>query len=136
MREQKRRAEHERLKRVLVERRRVIESKRGLLRSTLAGQDWATEDASERHVNKLAQDMDFALMRIGENTSRAIDDAIERLDDGTYGACAECGTKIAPTRLRAIPFARLCRVCQELEESRRRLRPPDLAAPEGPSLAR
>jgi len=130
MRGQGGRAEHGRLKRLLVERRRVIESKRGLLQRTLAGQDWVTKDVSERHVNDLARDMDFALMRIGEGTVRAIDDAVERLDDGTYGACAECGTAIAPARLRAIPFARLCRVCQELVEGHRRLRATGLAAPE------
>jgi RNA polymerase-binding transcription factor DksA len=40
-----------------------------------------------------------------------IDDAIVRLDAGTYGACHECGTPIPVARLEAMPAARLCITC-------------------------
>ena len=39
--------------------------------------------------------------------------ALNRVLTGEYGVCAECGTSIAPTRLRAIPDATTCVVCQE-----------------------
>lgn len=44
--------------------------------------------------------------------------AIDRLIDGTYGLCLDCGATIAPARLRALPEVALCLGCQaELERS-------------------
>jgi DnaK suppressor protein len=40
-----------------------------------------------------------------------LDDALARVDAGTYGVCASCGDAIAPERLDARPFARTCVAC-------------------------
>jgi hypothetical protein len=45
-----------------------------------------------------------------------IDDALKRMDFGTYGSCANCNTEIAKARLRALPWAKYCIDCQELVE--------------------
>ncbi|MBP1717978.1 MAG: transcriptional regulator, TraR/DksA family [Deltaproteobacteria bacterium] len=42
----------------------------------------------------------------------AIDEALEKLREGTYGVCEECGDEIGPERLKAMPLARLCVPCQ------------------------
>ena len=42
----------------------------------------------------------------------AIDEALERIEDGSYGVCEECGKKIAPNRLKVMPFADLCVPCK------------------------
>jgi RNA polymerase-binding protein DksA len=42
-----------------------------------------------------------------------LDDALARLDAGTYGACEPCGAAIPFERLEAIPLARLCVACQQ-----------------------
>lgn len=47
----------------------------------------------------------------------AVEDALRRLEDGSYGVCGECGEKIAPKRLTAVPWAALCLQCQELAEA-------------------
>ena len=39
--------------------------------------------------------------------------ALKRIEEGTYGTCAECSKAIAPARLKAIPEATLCVSCQE-----------------------
>ncbi len=44
--------------------------------------------------------------------------ALARLEDGTYGICADCDEDIAPNRLRAVPWASRCIRCQELFEER------------------
>jgi DnaK suppressor protein len=44
---------------------------------------------------------------------KSIDMALMRLNDGTYDICEECGEKIGDKRLRAVPFTRYCRNCQE-----------------------
>jgi DnaK suppressor protein len=49
---------------------------------------------------------------------RAIEDAIERIDNDDYGICANCEDPIEIKRLEAIPWARFCRACQEEMESR------------------
>jgi RNA polymerase-binding protein DksA len=44
-------------------------------------------------------------------TLTEIDDALAKLDAGTYGACESCGQPISPARLEAKPAARLCITC-------------------------
>lgn len=44
---------------------------------------------------------------------RQVDEAIERLDAGTYGICANCGRPIPPGRLEVRPFATHCVACAE-----------------------
>jgi RNA polymerase-binding transcription factor DksA len=47
---------------------------------------------------------------------KQIDDALDRLDQGTYGVCESCGLEIAEERLQALPFTRLYRDCQQEQE--------------------
>ena len=44
---------------------------------------------------------------------QAIEGALGRLDDGTYGVCRDCGDPVAPARLAAIPWTRVCITCKE-----------------------
>jgi len=45
-----------------------------------------------------------------------IEDALKKIEDGTFGVCEECKDLIAKVRLKAIPYARLCLKCQEKKE--------------------
>lgn len=47
-----------------------------------------------------------------------LDDAIKKIEEGTFGICEECKSVITKTRLKAVPFARLCVKCQEKKEKR------------------
>jgi DnaK suppressor protein len=47
---------------------------------------------------------------------RRIDAALERMEEGRYGACAACGAAIEPRRLRALPWALRCTGCEEVRE--------------------
>lgn len=49
-----------------------------------------------------------------------VEDALRKIDDGTYGFCEECSKAIALKRLQAMPYAKLCIKCQEIEEKKRR----------------
>ena len=49
-----------------------------------------------------------------------IDDALRRISEGTYGVCEDCSKPISQKRLLAVPHARLCIKCQELEEKKKR----------------
>ncbi len=48
-----------------------------------------------------------------------IDQALRRVRSKTYGKCEECGEQINRERLEAVPHARLCIKCKELEEQRK-----------------
>ena len=48
---------------------------------------------------------------------QAIEEALERLQRGTYGVCRDCGEPIAEPRLNAIPWTRVCIVCKEKQNS-------------------
>ena len=53
-----------------------------------------------------------------------IEDALRRIDDGSYGACESCGGAIERPRLRALPFAKKCLSCQNAaERGRTKYRP-------------
>lgn len=46
------------------------------------------------------------------------EDALKRIEDGTFGACEDCKSLITKIRLKAVPYARLCVKCQEKKERR------------------
>jgi RNA polymerase-binding protein DksA len=45
-----------------------------------------------------------------------LNEALKKLEEGTYGICEECNNPIPKTRLKAIPYARLCIKCQQAKE--------------------
>ena len=113
------RERYEVLKRMLEDRRRELQEKLRSLRETLPAEAALVKDAEEQSVDDFVQAVDFALMQMKSETLSKIDEAIQRLEDGTYGVCAECGALLPEARLKALPFAALCRTCQEEEEERR-----------------
>jgi RNA polymerase-binding protein DksA len=70
--------------------------------------DTATE-TFERELADTLQDNTGAVLT-------AIDGALERIDNGTYGTCIRCGQPIAPERLEALPYAELCIDCKREAE--------------------
>ena len=83
--------------------------------------------AGDQHLADHASDMvdrelDGSLEENAESIVRAIDDALGRLDAGTYGACTRCGDAIPAERLDAVPYATLCVSCKRAEERLERAR--------------
>ena len=62
------------------------------------------------------QEFTLSLMESGEGTLDRIETALERMEDGTYGQCEECGVKIPKTRLNAIPYTTMCVKCASQNE--------------------
>jgi DnaK suppressor protein len=71
-------------------------------------------DARDQEINVILTD------RVRDKLA-AIDDALSRIDDATYGMCEECGLDIAEGRLTALPFTRLCVSCQSDRERESKL---------------
>ena len=57
------------------------------------------------------QEFTLSLMESEDDTLGLIEGALERIEDGTYGKCVECGARIPKTRLNAIPYTPLCIKC-------------------------
>ncbi len=64
---------------------------------------------------------DSALSESLESRLVVIDLALTRLEDGSYGICADCNQEIPPRRLQALPFATLCVACQSLADKKARV---------------
>jgi DnaK suppressor protein len=82
--------------------------------ATLAGQ---VHDAGEESVADLLSDINAAVLSNSIKALRAVEAAQERLRQGTYGRCEECGEAIPVARLQAYPSARLCLADQERYEA-------------------
>src|SRR5215813_11447676 len=62
------------------------------------------------------REISFILSDRERSKVKNIDDALERLEEGSYGVCDACGLEVAEERLTAMPFTRLCRDCQQDQE--------------------
>ena len=61
-----------------------------------------------------AQQRDLALRDRSDHQLELVDEALARLDAGSYGRCIRCGEPIAPDRLDALPWAARCIDCQRI----------------------
>jgi len=100
---------------LLIEKRNdILESQR---KAALESENTDTSkgdfvDQSERNVNTMInikiQETEYKLLK-------AIDNALLRIEKGTYGTCQECGKSIGDTRLRSVPWTRQCVKCKEMQ---------------------
>ena len=66
------------------------------------------------------QERELAMRERAELHLQAVEAALARLDDGSYGTCARCGGPIAAERLDALPWAVHCIACQTIVDRGRR----------------
>jgi len=66
------------------------------------------------------REISFILTDREREKVQAIQDALDRVENGTYGICESCDSEIAPARLSAMPFTRLCVNCQAEQEKEAR----------------
>lgn len=64
----------------------------------------------------LSEDISLKQLSTHRETLIKIDEALRKLNDGTYGLCEDCGDDISVERLKIIPFATHCKDCQENKE--------------------
>lgn len=76
----------------------------------------SARDVGDQALMDLDRELGISLMEMRNRRRQAIDESLNRLRDGTYGMCAECGVEISEKRLQAVPFAKLCVECQSKAE--------------------
>ena len=62
-------------------------------------------------TDNFEREFTLTLMESKDRTLEQIEEALDRIEDGNYGVCEECGAEIPKARLNAIPYAVLCVRC-------------------------
>ncbi len=71
------------------------------------------QDAAERASIFASKEFFFANSTHSRRLLRMVTEALERIDEGTYGQCVACESEINSKRLEAVPWTRYCLQCQE-----------------------
>jgi DnaK suppressor protein len=106
------------------ERRRVLDAIEYLHKENPGSiKDETQDETIDNHLAETAtatldREIDYTLEENSENVLAAIDAALQRIEDGTFGKCVNCGKEIGEERLAALPWATLCIDCRRLEERR------------------
>ncbi len=108
---------YDRLKQALLTEQASLTRELNELQSTIKeeGVGYSTHPADEG-TNAFDQARDLAVQVSAEHTLQLVTDALERLDNGTFGLCLDCGQEIDAARLEAIPYAPVCLNCQAKRE--------------------
>ena len=112
-------------KRLLAEKEKILGELQNLAKDTLSkSQSESSGDLSHysTHMADVGSDsfereLALGLVSNEQEFIYKIDEALRAIDKGTYGHCEECGKQIKETRLKALPFAKLCISCQEKLEA-------------------
>jgi len=108
----------------LLEERKRVEAAIQYLREEHPGsleEEIEESVGSDNHLGDTAtatldREIDYTLEENSEQVLAEIDDALQRIEDGTFGTCRTCGQPIAPERLEAMPWATQCIDCKRKEE--------------------
>lgn len=104
--------------------RQILEKKRDELTrgyrrdvtKSLTDVDDGIEDYVDYAVSSYTKEFLLSLSDMERRQLHLVERALQRLKEGTFGVCQECGEDINEKRLEAVPWARHCIRCQELEE--------------------
>lgn len=86
------------------------------MRESVTDLSFADNHPADLGSENYERSKDLSLREHSYSRLRLIDEALARIDTGTYGVCLRCGQTISPARLEAIPEAPFCLSCREYEE--------------------
>ncbi|WP_408909203.1 TraR/DksA family transcriptional regulator [Streptomyces fungicidicus] len=87
----------------------------GLMRDSGGG---AGDDEADTGTKNITREHELSLAANAREMLRQTEQALVRLDEGTYGTCENCGNPIGKARLQAFPRATLCVDCKQKQERR------------------
>ncbi len=86
------------------------------MRESVTDLSFADNHPADLGSENFERSKDLSLREQRFSQLRQVEEALTRIDAGTYGICLRCGGRIAPARLEAVPEAPLCLPCREYEE--------------------
>jgi len=78
--------------------------------------DDGIQDLADKAASAYSKELNFSLSDGERNLLMSIEEALNRIDEGTFGKCTNCGNVIGEKRLSAVPWTSFCIDCQELQE--------------------
>jgi DnaK suppressor protein len=114
-------ARNEELRKILIELRDEVLGKLAQEMRAKVDEDPRMSTISTMDMGDLSQldlneDIDYALLNMQIERLREVEDALDCLEEGTYGICEDCGASINLERLKVLPFTTYCVQCQEKRE--------------------
>jgi len=101
---------------LLEKRNSLLERVRAARSAETAKDDSKASDLGDRALDAINREILYELTISERDLVRRIDMALERVEKGTFGACVNCAKPIQSARLEALPWARHCIECQELQD--------------------
>ncbi len=117
-------------------RKRLLDEKKALLDTIDFIKDYAGEESQQEQLGELSmidnhpgdvatemedREKNYALIDNEKKLMTDIQEALDRIDNGTYGTCRICGKDISNERLDFIPYASLCIDCEKTMEKEEEL---------------
>lgn len=106
---------------LLEEKQRLINNSKNAVKHELALSPDDLPDETDLAVSEINQNLVFKLRDRERQLLTKIDEAIARMDEGTFGTCEDCEENIEPKRLEARPVSTLCIACKEKQEHREKI---------------
>ena len=106
-------ADLKRFKNLLLEKQRELAHVRPVAEAWVPAAGGFEGDLVDQANADAEADLQIRLHQTDARLSRAIEAALARIRQGTYGLCSSCNRPISKTRLEAVPWTHLCRECKE-----------------------
>lgn len=102
----------------LMAKKQEIMTDAGKTLSEMTDQTSNVPDPNDRATLESGRSFELRIRDRERKLLSKIDEAIARIDDGSYGVCEDCGEEIGQKRLEARPVTTLCIDCKTLQETR------------------
>jgi len=110
-------SEMDKFRTLLVEKREeLLDRVRAARDDDADGGENDAPDLGDRAITTVSRDLMYQLTTGERDILKRIDAALHRIEIGSFGQCVNCGKKVQVGRLEAVPWARHCIECQELQD--------------------
>ena len=102
---------------LLKKRAEIFAERGGKSLSTVMDNNTRQGDMADQASGNNEVHIQLKLKQTDAKILQAIEEALVRVEEGTYGVCRDCGEPVAAARLKAIPWTRVCISCKEKQSS-------------------
>src|SRR4051812_42481032 len=106
---------------LLEEKQRLLNNSKNALKNEISLSPDDLPDETDLAASEVNQNLVFKLRDRERQLAQKIDEALARIDEGTFGTCADCEEPIEIRRLEARPVSTLCIACKEKQEHREKI---------------
>ena len=106
---------------LLEEKQRILNNSKNALKNEISLSQDDLPDETDLAASEINQNLVFKLRDRERQLLSKIDEALGRMDEGTFGMCEDCEEPIEPRRLEARPVSTLCIACKEKQEHREKI---------------